>query len=151
MRRRGAFNCGSSPHSRKPSRTASTASAMVTTPRISWGLTRTGCLEQLRLDFGFHSCFGNGVLESWSTGVMAVSENITPTLHHSNTPILSDCRRDQRAGDQIFAPAFEVGILIVDDDSIALPPRVEWNKCDIGQRVIAEEIFPAGHFLVQRR
>ena len=62
---------------------------------------------------------------------------------------LSDCRRDLRSGYQIFAPTFEIGILIVDHYAIALAPGIKRNKRDVRQRVIADDVFPAGHFFVQ--
>ena len=76
---------------------------------------------------------------------------MTPTLHHSNTPVfLLDRRRDLRSGDQILTPTPEVGIIVVDDHAVALAPGIERNKRDICQRIIADDVFPARHFFLQR-
>jgi hypothetical protein len=74
------------------------------------------------------------------------------THDSSLTPLLRiflDRRRDLRSGDQIFTPALEVGIIVVDDDSVALAPGIEWNKCNVCQRVIADDVFAASHFFIQ--
>src|SRR5688572_2537398 len=111
IRRRGAFKRAFSPHSRKPKRTASTASDMVTTPRISSGLTSNGCIPSS----------------------------------------LSDRRRHLRASNEIFAPALEVRVSIVDHRAVALTPGVKGNIAHIRERVFADQIFSAGHLFVQSR
>ena len=86
------------------------------------------------------------VLKYWSLG------RSNPSFHHSNTPALqffSYRRRDLWPNDQIFTPALEIGIVVVDKDTVTLAAGVEWNKRNIGQRVVADEVFAAGHFFVQ--
>src|SRR5947207_6450345 len=144
MRLRGALSCGFSPHSRKPKRTASTASAIVTMPRISCGLTSRGCMDAL----------GRKVLMvdsywQWRDGALEIPNPITPLLHHTNISFLLDRRRDLRARDQLVAPAFNIRKPIVDDHVVPFAPGVERNESDVGQRVVANKIFFPGHFLVQ--
>src|SRR2546422_7802896 len=104
MRRRGALSWGFSPHSRKPRRTASTASAMVTIPRISSGETSSGWIivknsarsrKTLSESFDEAQDERRGV----SIGLMISVHDEALEAFRAFFSYLSDCRRDLRSGD----------------------------------------------------
>src|SRR4029453_1891834 len=55
-----------------------------------------------------------------------------------------------RARDQLFAPTPQVGEVIVDGYPVTLTPDIEGYERNVGQRIIAHDVFLAGHFPLQR-